>query len=74
MGGGSEEEREARMTEIRNNALDPSMIGEMVLHAIQTNEFYILSHAEFKEQVMNRAGLIADAFDRWAEFRQNRET
>jgi NAD(P)-dependent dehydrogenase (short-subunit alcohol dehydrogenase family) len=50
-------------------ALDPSVIGDMVLHAIQTDEFYILSHAEFKEGVLNRGKELSDSFDRWAAYR-----
>jgi NAD(P)-dependent dehydrogenase (short-subunit alcohol dehydrogenase family) len=51
------------------SALDPSVIGDMVLHAIQTDEFYILSHAEFKEGVQNRGKELSDSFDRWSAYR-----
>lgn len=67
----SEEEREARMKEM--NALDPSVIGDMVLHAIQTNEFYIFSHEEFGHGVSNRAQEMSDAFSKWAAFKQARD-
>ena len=66
-------EREAQLSELMNAALDPEVIGEMCLHAIQTNEFYILSHAEFKEPVVQRAQEMSDAFDRWAQFRLQRD-
>jgi NAD(P)-dependent dehydrogenase (short-subunit alcohol dehydrogenase family) len=59
-----------RLSEIMKTALDPSVIGDMVLHAIQTNEFYILSHAEFKEMVAKRGQDISDSFDRWSAYRQ----
>ncbi len=52
------------------NALDPSVIGDMVLHAIQTNEFYILSHPEFKQGVINRGQELSDSFDHWSAYRQ----
>ena len=67
----SEEEREARMKEM--NALDPSLIGDMVLHAIQTNEFYIFSHEEFGQGVSSRAQEMSDAFSKWAAFKQARD-
>ncbi len=52
------------------NALDPAIIGDMVLHAITTNEFYILSHPEFKPAVANRSRELDESFDRWAEYRR----
>ena len=56
--------------EERNTAmLEPTLIGDIVLHAIQENEFYIFSHPEFKEVVMRRSQNIGAAFDRWAAFR-----
>ncbi|MBT4162028.1 MAG: SDR family NAD(P)-dependent oxidoreductase [Gammaproteobacteria bacterium] len=51
--------------------LDPAMIGDMVLHAVQNDEFYIFSHPEFKEGVQERARTISNAFDRWAAYRAN---
>ncbi len=45
------------------------VIGEMVLHAIQNDVFYIFSHPEFKDYVGNRANDIAEAFDYWASWR-----
>jgi NAD(P)-dependent dehydrogenase (short-subunit alcohol dehydrogenase family) len=49
--------------------LDPALIGDMVLHAVQENEFWILSHPEFNEGVAAKAQGISNAFDRWAAFR-----
>jgi len=59
-----------RMEEMLTNALDPAVIGDMVLHAIQNDEFYILSHAEFKDAVADRGRELSDSFDRWAAYRQ----
>lgn len=59
-----------RMEEMLASALDPAIIGDMVLHAVQTDEFYILSHAEFKEAVAERGRELSDSFDRWAAYRQ----
>jgi NADP-dependent 3-hydroxy acid dehydrogenase YdfG len=71
--GEDEVERQKRRQEIMSNALDPQLIGDMVLHAIQSNEFYILSHPEFKESVANRGQELSDSFDRWANWRQEHD-
>lgn len=66
----TEEERDAALAERMMKVMDPAVIGDMVLHAIQTNEFYILSHPEFKEPLVNRAREIADSFDTWERYRR----
>lgn len=53
--------------------LDPAIIGDMTLHAILNNEFWILSHPEFKDGINARAAGISDAFDRWADFIQQHQ-
>jgi NADP-dependent 3-hydroxy acid dehydrogenase YdfG len=65
-GAGGEE----RLAEILEGALDASVVGDMVLHAIQTDELYIFTHPEFKEPVGSRSQDLADAFDRWSEYRR----
>ena len=67
--GASSSEQEQRRAEILENALDPQVIGDMVLHAILTNEFYILSHPDAKEYVGNRSQEISNAFDTWSNWR-----
>jgi hypothetical protein len=59
------------MQQSLDGMLEPSLIGDMVLHAVQKNEFWILSHPEFREGTQVRAQGISDAFDRWADFRAN---
>jgi hypothetical protein len=61
------------MEEMLTNALDPAVIGDMVLHAIQNDEFHILSHGEFKEAVANRGQELSDSFDRWSAYRQEHD-
>jgi len=53
--------------------IEPSMVGDMVLHAIQTNELYIFSHPEFQEHVTERHQGMLTAFERWAAFRADYE-
>lgn len=54
------------MLESLDAMLEPSLIGDMVLYAIQNDEFYIFSHPEYREVVQERTQTILDAFDRWA--------
>lgn len=69
----SEEERSAARAQILATALDPSVIGDMVLHAIQTDEFYILSHGEFKESVVTRGQALEDSFNKWTAYRKDHD-
>lgn len=46
------------------------VIGDMVLHAIQNDVFYILSHGELKDAVTNRSQNLSDSFDYWSAYRQ----
>ncbi len=63
------DEERARIKAMLDSMLDPSLIGDMVLHAIQTNEFYILSHTDYRDGTQMRANLIGESFDRWTRFR-----
>ncbi|MCB1692613.1 MAG: SDR family NAD(P)-dependent oxidoreductase [Pseudomonadales bacterium] len=63
-------ERESRMAELLANALDPAVVGDMVLHAIQNDEFYIFTHPEIREATNARAAEMAAAFDRWSDYRK----
>lgn len=69
-GDGSEAEREARLAELLANALDPAAVGDMVLHAILTDEFYVFTHPELAEFAGSRQAEIAAAFDRWRAYRE----
>jgi hypothetical protein len=57
------------MRELMSRALDPAVVGDMVLNAIQNDEFYIFTHPELKGMVEQRAAEIGSAFDRWAKYR-----
>ncbi|MFT4631943.1 MAG: NAD(P)-dependent dehydrogenase (short-subunit alcohol dehydrogenase family) [Candidatus Pseudothioglobus sp.] len=63
-------EVEARRAQIIDSALPVEMFGDMVLHAIQTDEFYILSHTELKDPMGMRAKAIGEAFDTWGAWRK----
>lgn len=53
------------------DVMEPSVIGDIVLCGIQNNEFYLLTHKEFRGPLENRAEEIANAFDTWDEYRKN---
>ena len=55
---------------IEMNVMDPSAIGDVVLHAIQNDVFYILTHDEFQPQLESRAAEIASSFEYWRAYRE----
>ena len=48
--------------------MQPGDIGDMVLHAVQNDRFYILSHEEFQVPVQKRAQELADEFAYWKSY------
>ncbi|MBF68314.1 MAG: short-chain dehydrogenase [Gammaproteobacteria bacterium] len=64
------EEQQATMQQATKQIMDPAAIGDMVLHSIQNDVFYILSHEQFKEPLALRAQEIARSFDHWSNWRQ----
>ena len=67
----SDAERMARLQEIMAGALDPAVVGDMVLAAIQANDEYIFTHPELKAMVEARGAAIGNSFERWAEYRKD---
>jgi NADP-dependent 3-hydroxy acid dehydrogenase YdfG len=65
-----EAERAARLAELVGNALDPAVVGDMVLAAIQANDPYIFTHPDLKSMIDARAAAIGDSFARWARYRE----
>ena len=51
-------------------ALDADVVGDMVLHAIQNDEFYIFTHPEIAEITNARYQDMQAAFARWTEYRK----
>ena len=50
--------------------LDADVVGDMVLHAIQNDEFYIFTHPEIAEITNARYQDMQAAFARWTEYRK----
>ena len=48
--------------------IEPAIVGDMVLHAIQNDQFYIFTHPEFDALVSARSQEIASAFDYWRSY------
>lgn len=62
------EERQALNENLRASMIDPAIVGDMVLHAIQTDEFYIFTHPGIEPMTQLRGTEIADAFARWRDY------
>ena len=61
----------ALIEELRRNALAPTAVGDMVLHAIREDEFYVLTHPEYAEAVATRHQEMQGAFGRWRQHRES---
>ncbi len=69
IGDGGEDDRDARMATILEGALDPAVVGDMVLEAIRSNDLYIFTHPELGPFVDDRNQQIKASFERWARYR-----
>ena len=65
-------EQAVRFEDLRANALDPAVVGDMVLHAIREDEFYIFSHPELGAMAEARHEEMAGAYARWQGYREER--
>jgi uncharacterized protein (DUF2062 family) len=66
----SDAERAERIAQVMANALDPAVVGDMVLAAIVANDLYIFSHPEIKAMVDARTTAINESFARWETYRK----
>ncbi len=64
-------ERAARMQQILASALDPAVVGDMVLAAIQANDPYIFTHPDLEPMVEARSAEMHASFSRWAQYRKD---
>ena len=67
----SEAERDARFAEMMEEALDPAVVGDMVLDAILNNDQYIFTHPNFVAITDARSAEIHASFERWAKYRED---
>jgi NADP-dependent 3-hydroxy acid dehydrogenase YdfG len=68
--GVPEVERETHIQTILDGALNPDVVGDMVLHAIRENELYIFTHPELEPATDARSAAMRDAFGRWRTWRE----
>ena len=61
--------RLAQLQAIMSGALDPAVVGDMVLDAVRNDDPYIFTHPELKTMVDARYGDVSASFDRWAKYR-----
>ena len=66
------DQHDARIEEIRASALDPAVVGDMVLHAIREDEFYIFTHPETEAMTEARKAEMTDSFEYWRQYRAER--
>lgn len=70
-GGPAERDPDSQTdTGVEMEVMQPSVIGDIVLHAIQNDQFYILTHREFGPAVQQRIEEIHHAFAYWANYRE----
>ncbi|MYA17524.1 MAG: SDR family NAD(P)-dependent oxidoreductase [Gammaproteobacteria bacterium] len=68
-----DEERDAINENVRASMIEPALVGDMVLHAIRTDEFYVFTHPGIEPMVEMRGTEIAGAFARWREYCEARD-
>lgn len=56
--------------EVMRKIIEPDVVGDMVLHAIQNDQFYIFTHPDFAPIVQARSTEIENAFIYWANYCQ----
>ena len=62
-------ERATVKAEMLGAALDPAVVGDMVVEAVKQGELYIFTHPETSEQLKNRFDGMLAACARWDTYR-----
>ena len=65
------EERAERLAAMRATALDPAVVGDMVLDAIVQNDQYIFTHPDLLEASDDRNADMRAAYERWSKYRED---
>ena len=74
IGRNNSTETEATMLEtIKQGALDPKIVGDMVLHAILNDEPYIFTHPELEGMIEERFKSISSSFEKWRAYREGHQ-
>ncbi len=64
------DEELARMEQIMSTALDPAVVGDMVVDAIRNGDLYIFTHPDIEAAVERRLEGIHASFERWRAYRK----
>ena len=64
---------ESMQETIKQGALDPKIVGDMVVQAILDNEPYIFTHPELENMVEERFKSISSSFEKWRAYRQEHQ-
>ena len=67
-GGTKGKSQKPNITDGINSMLDASVVGDMVVHAIRENEFYIFTHPRFQATTDVRAKNVHEAMNRWQAY------
>jgi NAD(P)-dependent dehydrogenase (short-subunit alcohol dehydrogenase family) len=56
---------------VMEDMLDASVIGDMVVEAILSDDLYIFSHPQLKKVIDARTAAVDASFERWAKYRED---
>ncbi|MEM7280021.1 MAG: SDR family NAD(P)-dependent oxidoreductase [Pseudomonadota bacterium] len=58
------EQRKNSAAELVKNGIDPSIVGQRVIEALNAGELYIFTHAKYRDVIQQRSSAIDEAFAR----------
>ena len=64
---------ESMQETIKQGALDPKIVGDMVVKAVLDNEPYIFTHPELENMVEERFKSISSSFEKWRAYRREHQ-
>ena len=70
---GGTSSNESMQETIKQGALDPKIVGDMVVKAVLDNEPYIFTHPELENMVEERFKSISSSFEKWRTYRQEHQ-
>ena len=70
---GGTSSNESMQETIKQGALDPKIVGDMVVKAVLDNEPYIFTHPELENMVEERFKSISSSFEKWRAYRREHQ-
>jgi NADP-dependent 3-hydroxy acid dehydrogenase YdfG len=71
--GNATDEERARMMEVMASAMDPAVVGDMVVDAIRNDDLYIFTHPDIEAVIEQRYEGMRASFERWRTYRQEHD-